>query len=71
MDSLVELRGNSPRWVVDVLDALAQARNQSRWEVVSQVLAEYARAREHEAMIICRVTGCNGSSADKNGIRPE
>lgn len=63
----VELRGMAPRWVVDILDALAQAGHRSRWDVVSHVLTDYVQNRKHEAIVICRLSGCNGHTQDDNG----
>lgn len=67
----VELRGKCPRWVVDVLDAVAMARKEDRTEVVNRVLEKWAQGKIHESMLIQRVTRSNGSVADCCGGKVE
>lgn len=63
----VELRGEIPREVVDVLDAVAQARRVSRMEIVSIVLSQWAQERALEATLIQRVTRGNPFAPDPTG----
>ena len=55
-DSLVELRGTCPRDVVDVLDAVSQAKRVTRMELVNTILRGWAVAKLHEAQTVSRVT---------------
>ncbi|MDA8260232.1 MAG: hypothetical protein M0Z99_32140 [Betaproteobacteria bacterium] len=59
--SEVELRGNVPRWIADVLDGVAIARETSRMAIVNEILAPYAKQRLHEAMLLQRIVQRNGS----------
>jgi hypothetical protein len=53
----VELRGNCPRDIVDVLDAVSQSRRSTRMELVNQILREWVDGKLLEAELIRRVTG--------------
>ena len=64
---LVELRGLIGRNSADVLDAVAQAQELTRMDVVNQVLNDWAKRRLHEATLIVRVTRCNGSAPEVGG----
>lgn len=59
-ETAVELRGMAPRWIIDVLDAVANARKSSRQEVVVRVLQEWAERRLHESTLVVRCTQGNG-----------
>lgn len=59
-----EIRVESPRNVVDVLDAYCIATGRHRTDVVNEVLGKWAEEKKHEATIICRVAGCNPSVAE-------
>ncbi len=63
--SMVELRGECPREVVDVLDAVSMARNQTRTSLVNAVLAKWAEEVKHEASLVQRVLAGNPLSADR------
>lgn len=65
----VELRGQCPREVVDVLDAVALARDIERTELVNEVLKEYAARMVHLANVVSRVTRGNPALSDINGAR--
>lgn len=67
----VELRGPCPKWIVEVLDAVAMAREISRTEQVAIVLGEWADKRMLEATLIGRVTRGNGRSAESGGNAKE
>lgn len=55
--SPIELRGQAPRTLVDVLDAVSAHRRITRWELITQVLEEWADDRMRETTAIIRVTG--------------
>ena len=55
----IELRGDIPRDVADVLDAVSMANSCSRIDVVNEILHEWASERVHEASVIMRVTRGN------------
>lgn len=60
----VELRGPCPREIVDVLDAVSQAKRITRTELVNRVLASWVRERLHETTLVQRVTRGNPALAD-------
>jgi hypothetical protein len=70
-DDDVELRGMCPRRVVDVLDAVSNARRITRTELVNAVLSEWADARIHESSLIHRIVGLNPSLRDEFGAGAE
>lgn len=53
----VELRGQVPRDVVNVLDAVSTARRMNRMELVVEILAEWALKQRQIAEAIHRVAG--------------
>lgn len=53
----VELRGQAPRDVVNVLDAVSTARRMNRMELVVEILAEWALKQRQIAEAIHRVAG--------------
>lgn len=57
-DDSEELRGRAPKTIVDVLDAVSTHRRLSRWQLVLEVLTQWADDRQCEAIAIARVTGC-------------
>lgn len=56
-DPFVELRGQGPRTLVDVLDAVSTARRLNRWELIVQILEVWAEQQQREAIAILRVAG--------------
>jgi hypothetical protein len=56
----VELRGQMPRLVVDVLDAVSGHRRISRWDLIAEILQEWADDKMCEVTAVCRVTGAEG-----------
>ena len=56
-DDPVELRGQVPRYVVDVVDAVAIYKGVDRIEVVRLVLKEWADQKLKEAELIARMAG--------------
>ncbi len=56
-DSNVELRGQLPRSLVDVLDAVSGHRRISRFDLVNEILQTWADDKMAEVIAVCRVTG--------------
>lgn len=67
----VELRGDIPREVADVLDAVSQARRVPRFELVNSILRDWAEDKLHEATLIVRVSRCEGSRPAFSGRQGE
>lgn len=67
----VELRGEVPRDLIDVIDAVAMARGCTRMEMVQQVLHAWACDRVHESTLIQRVTRGNPPLSDAGRRAPE
>lgn len=57
-DANIELRGQAPKPLVDVLDAVSSHRRISRWELITEILERWADDRMAETVAIMRVTGC-------------
>jgi hypothetical protein len=53
----VELRGDVPRALVDVLDAVSGHRRINRFALVLEILEGWADDKMREVTAICRVTG--------------
>ena len=63
-DDTTELRGPCPRKVVDMLDAVSSAGNQTRTQLVNEILTDWARHRFHESRVVARVMRINPSDPD-------
>ena len=63
----VELRQQIAKEIVDTLDAVSLARDMERYELVEEILGEWARAKRHESMLVARITRGNGDSAEPHG----
>lgn len=61
---LVELRGEVPRELVDVLDAVAFSKGTNRMVILRSVLQNWVMTKIHEAELIRRVTDGNGSGPE-------
>lgn len=61
---MVDLRGDVPRRIVDVLDAIAIARDVSRATLMGEVLGAWADKVVHEASMVARVAGLKPLDAD-------
>jgi hypothetical protein len=62
VEELIELRGEVPRWMVDIMDAVAQSRpGASRMSILREVLREWCEVRCHEATLIARVRRVTGT----------
>jgi hypothetical protein len=53
-DPFVELRGQAPRTVVNVLDAVSLTQRVQRWELINKILADWADDRMREATAVMR-----------------
>lgn len=62
-----ELRGECPRSIVNVLDAVSMARDVPRNTIVNEVLGEWAAKKLHESMLINRVAGSNPTGTEPIG----
>lgn len=75
-DDWTELRGEIPRPLADLIDALVLARggrakSVDRMTVVNEVLLKWGRQVAHESMIVHRVTGGNPAGLDSSWLRQE
>lgn len=59
-DGSVELRGQAPRLIVDVLDAISLSRRITRWELVNEILTAWADTTMKEATAVMRVAAGDG-----------
>ena len=67
----VELRGNVPKRLAQLIDALQQARGlPSRMDVVIPVLEAYVNGELHSAMLLCRMAGVNPADSASSGDDP-
>ena len=55
-----------PSEELTVLDGHCQATGLDRTSVVRRVLREWSERKLHEAIIICRVAGCNPAVPERN-----
>jgi hypothetical protein len=53
----VELRGDIPRTIIDVLDAVSAHRRIKRFELVTEILTQWADDKMAEVTAVARVTG--------------
>lgn len=77
MAEKTELRWESDRFVVDMLDAVSGARSMSRTSLAEAVLKEWAHRQLHEANAIARVMRGNpllseaaGNVSESGGKQP-
>ena len=64
-----ELRGECPRSVVNVLDAVSMARDMTRTALVNQILGAFAEKVLHESILVQRLAGGNPSVSETSGDR--
>ena len=60
-----DLRGQIPRTLADVLDAVSMHRRVSRFDLVLEILTKWGDDKMGEVMAICRVTGIVDRSGEK------
>lgn len=58
-DTTVELRGQCPREIIDVIDAWSAAKHINRMEAVNVILRSWAKNKVREHTIFARVTKGN------------
>lgn len=54
-DDTAEIRGQFPRHLVDMLDAVSLAQNRDRKDLLTQILIEYYAQRMREHLAVERV----------------
>jgi metal-responsive CopG/Arc/MetJ family transcriptional regulator len=59
MSNTTEVRFEVPKEEVSVLDGYCQATGKDRSKVIRDVLRQWSEQKRHEAILICRVAGCN------------
>jgi len=60
-----ELRGQTPRYILDVLDAVSIARGmRDRMQLVNKILGEWADKVLHETSLVQRIAQRNPSGSD-------
>lgn len=65
----VELRGECPRAIVDVLDAVSMARDKTRIALVNEILSEWSQKVLHEHSLLSRVVHVTPPHAESAGGR--
>lgn len=58
-DGTVELRGECPHWIVNVIDAVSMTSNRSRTAVINEILGKWAGQKHREAMMVQKLAGSN------------
>jgi hypothetical protein len=66
-NATVELRGECPRSIVDVLDAISMARDKTRTALVNEILGAWAEKVIHEHSLLSRVVGVTPPRAEGTG----
>lgn len=67
-DTTLELRGQCPRDIVDVLDAVSMARRITRTELVNQILGQWTQKTVNEATLVHRVLRGNPKVSDGSPV---
>ena len=60
-----EIRFEAKTETVSVLDGYCSATGKCRTAVINDLLEMWAKAKGHEARIVCRVAGTNPTSPDE------
>lgn len=69
-DHLIELRGEIPRDLIDVIDAVVAATpGANRMSVVREILSDWCERKIHEASLIQRVRRGNGNASESGRSR--
>lgn len=58
-DPLVELRGQMPRSIISVIDAVAIAKRKNRMDIVNRVMLIWAKEQLHVANVVGNTTRGN------------
>jgi len=61
---MAEVRFEAKADTLAVLDGYCSATGKCRTSFINQLLEEWAKAKAHEAMIVCRVAGINPMQPD-------
>lgn len=64
VDSPVDLRCETPRYVVDVIDAVSFHRRIKRQELINEILAAWCDDKVREVTLVMRVTA-SGKGGDR------
>jgi hypothetical protein len=67
MSEPVEIRADLDREYSDVIDAVAKAKGISRTQMALFILKEWAVQREHESMMVGRLTRGKGVAGESQG----
>lgn len=59
-----EIRWEATAEETAVLDGYCSATGKSRTDVIRNLVKKWSKAKEHEAIIICRVVGINPVTSD-------
>ena len=65
-EDTIELRGQSPKSVIAIVDAIAIANRVDRIDVVNAVLLRWARKQAHTSTVVANVTQGNPPLPDSN-----
>lgn len=65
-----ELRGECPRTILNVLDAVSMARDKTRTALVNEILGHWARTVMHESSLVQRLTEGNPPIPESSGGKP-
>lgn len=63
-EAITEVRFECTPDEVAVLDGYCSATGQHRSAVMRRLLREWSDRKHHEAMVICRVAGCNPTTSE-------
>lgn len=66
MSITAEIRFEAPRDELAVLDGYCSATGQDRTAVMRRLLREWSDRKHHEAILICRVAGCNPTTSGQD-----
>lgn len=62
-----ELRGECPKWIVNVLDAVSMSADETRTALVNRILSDWATKKVHEASLIHKLAGINPTGPESIG----
>lgn len=65
-----ELRGECPKAILNVLDAVSLSRDKTRTALVNEILGDWAKKVLHEASLVQRLTEGNPPIPETAGGRP-
>lgn len=69
-EPMADLRQQAPRWVLDVIDAVAFAQGRKdRTQLVNAILEKFASEELHRLSLIHRIAGSNPTVLEALGVR--